>query len=636
MSEIAAISVSFDTCLALQGPVIMAPPKASPPYPLPGDTVVLSVEVLATETVAYQWIFQGTNLPNATNATLTLTNIGTAQVGNYSVRVTGRKATRIIQPAGLNVGVAPFFLTHPLAAQTISFGDPLTLTATAGGSPSLAYQWRSNFTDIPGATNSTLSITSLKSPPVVRSSFLIPKPHEAINLFSLVASNSYGCVESRVANVATRVPPDAVRGVRFSARNYLCDENFGQVAIRLERSLTDATNVTVRFRSIPDSAFAGLHFAPTNFLVSLTTGETNKVIKVPVVNDSLAERDRRFFVSLEDPDGIAPAAYATATIYDDDTDAGLKSPRLNYFANRETASPGKSFLNLFVENISTVLAPPARLIVMRQSARLSYSSFVRTDIQTDIILNTNIPALQPQGSSLQFSFTPDVYEPPFNGSSPLTATEGNDQNIYVVLIEEAPFVNPSYHSSMIFDNIGGAVSGGGVPVGADSFNGASGFGSTLLVGLFIDGPTLVRDPSNVVYSARATFGDGSTQVVDPLWNSVLFSVPFDGIATFPNSPGEASSTVTATYSVGGIQRTVSKTVTNLPLPRLGGVLQPPDGQFKFQLIGRSGVNFDLEASTNLTDWVRLNTLTNAASTNNLSLDLGVANRFQFFRARELP
>jgi hypothetical protein len=66
------------------------------------------------------------------------------------------------------------------------------------------------------------------------------------------------------------------------------------------------------------------------------------------------------------------------------------------------------------------------------------------------------------------------------------------------------------------------------------------------------------------------------------------------------------------------------------------VLQPPDGQFKFQLTGRSGVNFDLEASTNLVNWVRLNTLTNAANTNNLSLDVGVANRFQFFRARELP
>jgi hypothetical protein len=53
-----------------------------------GSNVVLSVVASGTGPFSYQWSFNGTNLPGATNATLTLTNLHPYQSGNYAVTVT--------------------------------------------------------------------------------------------------------------------------------------------------------------------------------------------------------------------------------------------------------------------------------------------------------------------------------------------------------------------------------------------------------------------------------------------------------------------------------------------------------------------------------------------------------------------
>ena len=56
--------------------------------------------------------------------------------------------------------VAPSFTTHP-TAQTLSIGDPLTLTASASGAPTPTYQWYKDNVIINGATGSTYSIASV-------------------------------------------------------------------------------------------------------------------------------------------------------------------------------------------------------------------------------------------------------------------------------------------------------------------------------------------------------------------------------------------------------------------------------------------------------------------------------------------
>ena len=53
-----------------------------------GGTALFSVTASGTPPLSYQWSFNGTDLPEATNAMLTLTNAQVSQAGNYSVLVT--------------------------------------------------------------------------------------------------------------------------------------------------------------------------------------------------------------------------------------------------------------------------------------------------------------------------------------------------------------------------------------------------------------------------------------------------------------------------------------------------------------------------------------------------------------------
>jgi hypothetical protein len=53
-----------------------------------GGTAIFWVVAAGTAPLSYQWLFNGTNLDGATNATLALTNVQPAQAGNYSAQVT--------------------------------------------------------------------------------------------------------------------------------------------------------------------------------------------------------------------------------------------------------------------------------------------------------------------------------------------------------------------------------------------------------------------------------------------------------------------------------------------------------------------------------------------------------------------
>jgi hypothetical protein len=70
-------------------------------------------------TILYQWRFNGTDIPNATNNTLLVPNLSTSQTGPYSVRVSNATGSVESQPAQLTV-------LNP--ANSLSLSSP-TLTA---------------------------------------------------------------------------------------------------------------------------------------------------------------------------------------------------------------------------------------------------------------------------------------------------------------------------------------------------------------------------------------------------------------------------------------------------------------------------------------------------------------------------
>jgi hypothetical protein len=86
-NEIAAIynAGSAGKCYGPFPPAIVSQPASQSVEE--GAEADLSVVASGTGPLAYQWTFNGTNLPAATNATLAVTNIHPAQAGNYAVNV---------------------------------------------------------------------------------------------------------------------------------------------------------------------------------------------------------------------------------------------------------------------------------------------------------------------------------------------------------------------------------------------------------------------------------------------------------------------------------------------------------------------------------------------------------------------
>jgi hypothetical protein len=112
-----------------QPPTIVTQPASQTNYS--GTTASFSFTTAGSLPFSYQWEFDGTNLPGATNATLTLTNVQPAQDGDYSVLVTNAyglaaslAASLTVTPLATNVPVITSF--SPL------LGDPGSVVVLSG------------------------------------------------------------------------------------------------------------------------------------------------------------------------------------------------------------------------------------------------------------------------------------------------------------------------------------------------------------------------------------------------------------------------------------------------------------------------------------------------------------------------
>ncbi|XP_074060576.1 sodium/calcium exchanger 1 isoform X6 [Macrotis lagotis] len=132
---------------------------------------------------------------------------------------------------------------------------------------------------------------------------------------------------------------DPVSKIYFEQGTYQCLENCGTVALTIIRRGGDLTNtVFVDFRTEDGTANAGSDYEFTEGTVVFKPGETQKEIRVGIIDDDIFEEDENFLVHLSNvkvtseasEDGILEAnhiatlaclgspATATVTIFDDD------------------------------------------------------------------------------------------------------------------------------------------------------------------------------------------------------------------------------------------------------------------------------------------------------------------------------
>ena len=130
-------------------------------YPFPGGELTLSLNRTFNPLPAFQWQFNGTNLPGATGPTLVLSNITTNDSGLYRVRLSNALEVVTTPPATVQVVDQLTILSQPRNTNTPA-GSNVTLRVTALSPLPITYQWQFNGVDLPGQTSSTLGLINVQ------------------------------------------------------------------------------------------------------------------------------------------------------------------------------------------------------------------------------------------------------------------------------------------------------------------------------------------------------------------------------------------------------------------------------------------------------------------------------------------
>jgi hypothetical protein len=128
----------------------------------PGTTVVLTAETIGPGPIHFQWRKNGRLIPDATNATLSLSNVQAVDRAEYSVIISNSAGVTVSPEARLSVRVPPEVFIAP--TETLAYlGTDTAFAATISGNDFATLQWRHNGTNIPGATNEILRMTNLNA-----------------------------------------------------------------------------------------------------------------------------------------------------------------------------------------------------------------------------------------------------------------------------------------------------------------------------------------------------------------------------------------------------------------------------------------------------------------------------------------
>jgi catechol 2,3-dioxygenase-like lactoylglutathione lyase family enzyme len=140
-------AASLTVCVA---PAVTAAPQSL--TLLAGQDAVFNVEATGTEPLVYQWQFNGTNLVEATDATLILTNVTTDQAGTYGVTVTNLAGIASTSATFCVYSSAAAVLTAPPSFS----GDGFQFTNTGVPGFNYAVEASTNLVDwVPLVTNTS-------------------------------------------------------------------------------------------------------------------------------------------------------------------------------------------------------------------------------------------------------------------------------------------------------------------------------------------------------------------------------------------------------------------------------------------------------------------------------------------------
>lgn len=228
-----------------------------------GESATFSVGLeQSVFTPTYQWLYNGNIIAGATSASYTVPSASSANAGSYSVLVLNSFGSVLSSSATLRIvaATAPTITTQPVAT-TQRAGQAVTLTVTASGIPSPAYQWHKDGMPISGATAATLTIAS-----AVMSD---------AGSYTVVVSNSAGSVTSAAA-VVTITPPfiNPARLINLSILTPLEAGETMTLGVVLGGAGTSGTKPLLVRAAGPSLAALGVGGAMTDPRIDLYSGST--------------------------------------------------------------------------------------------------------------------------------------------------------------------------------------------------------------------------------------------------------------------------------------------------------------------------------------------------------------------------
>ena len=194
LGSVASIAAGQDYSLAM---VELGPPRFSQPTVAAaahvGGQTILSTSVSGTLPLVLQWYHGQATVPGATAPFLLLTNVQLPDGGNYTLFATNAGSVVSSQTVALTVEPEPD-VAGVLAPQKVLIGASVCLPATVSGAEPLVFQWQLNGRDLPEGGR----VTGVNSKVLCLSS----AAGGDSGSYTLVVSNSYGCVTGLVAQLS--------------------------------------------------------------------------------------------------------------------------------------------------------------------------------------------------------------------------------------------------------------------------------------------------------------------------------------------------------------------------------------------------------------------------------------------------
>jgi hypothetical protein len=175
------------------GPVITMHPASQDL--IAGQAATLQVIAQGSGPFRYQWRLNGSNLPGATNDTLSFPGIQPRHAGEYVAVVINESGGVASQPAILRVLTAASITLQPQSVHARP-GSNVTLRVQASSSTPITYQWRLNGNDLPGQTNTTLLVPDVQ---VIAGNYFYH--------YDVVMTDAIGPVVSQTATITVLVNP---------------------------------------------------------------------------------------------------------------------------------------------------------------------------------------------------------------------------------------------------------------------------------------------------------------------------------------------------------------------------------------------------------------------------------------------